>query len=155
MHMENRPLQHGDERYPKLSCEPQDSSRKLMIFTPRRNKTLDGENQLLFFSFFPLWRRVRTVAKSMRKREDMLITVEQPQSPRREGAGEAGSGHGGGKLNGPDGQVTLWTKSPLLARWATALTSKQTPRAQICSPLSAAQLSSCGHGFLFPHLAFF
>lgn len=85
-----------------------------MIFTPRRAKTVGGENQLLFFSFSPLWRCVGTVAKSMRKREDMLITVEQPRSPRREGAGEAGSGHGGGKLNGPDGQVTLWTKSPPL-----------------------------------------
>lgn len=55
------------------SSEILDSSRKLMIFVPLRNKTVNRENHPPPPP--PLWKYVRTVAKSTRKQEAMLITV--------------------------------------------------------------------------------
>lgn len=65
-------LKNTESKNNPNSSEILDSSRKLMIFVPLRNKTVNRENH---FPAPPLWKYVRTVAKSMRKQEAMLITV--------------------------------------------------------------------------------
>lgn len=55
-----------------------------------------------------------------------------------------------GMLNGPDGQITPWTKSPPLALLGCCSDLQTNQEATDLFPLSAVRLSRCCHGFLFP-----